>query len=283
MPLHWETWIKSGIQRLSDVIKHNTVVPFSELKSKHNLKDTELFRYMQLKNWIIRYFDLGKNTGPEISNIFKTIKKRRLIGSMYNLLISSENSDTLLEKIYNKYTEDLGAEVKEKWKECLSLTYKLTTNENVRLIQFRVMTRVYYTRDKICKFDNTASDKCLKCNRYSDSLMHALWHCKGIKKIWKSIESWLCKYTNKTIVFSPRRCIFQDIEGMRYPTSWQLLFSSLILKKLIVQNWKNKEAPSIENWKALMKYYLCIERSMSEDKNKKKQFESQWSQIYNAL
>ena len=107
MPLYWETWIKSGIQRLSDVIKHNTVIPFSELKSKHNLNDTELFRYMQLKNWIIRNFDLGKNTSPEISNIFKTVKNRRLIGFMYNLLTNSENSDTLLEKIY-KWTEDLG-------------------------------------------------------------------------------------------------------------------------------------------------------------------------------
>lgn len=41
---------------------------------------------------------------------------------------------------------------------------------------FKVMTGVYYTRDKICKFDNTALDKCLKCNQYSDSFMHTLWY-----------------------------------------------------------------------------------------------------------
>ena len=87
----------------------------SELKSKYSLKDTELFRYMQLKNWIARNFDLGKRTSPEISNILsKSVKKKRLIGSMYNLLINVENSDTLLENIYNKWTEDLGVDVKEK-------------------------------------------------------------------------------------------------------------------------------------------------------------------------
>ena len=189
VPLHWETWIKSGIQRLSDVIKHNTVVPFSELKNKYNLKDTELFRYTQLKNWIIRNFDSGKNTRPEISNIFKTVK----------------------------WTEDLAAEVKEKWKECLSLTYKLTTNENLHLIQFRVMTRVYHTRNNICKFDNTASDKCLKCKRYSDSLMHALWYCKSIKKILESIESWLCKSTNKTMVFLSKKVYLSRYWGHEIP------------------------------------------------------------------
>ena len=41
---------------------------------------------------------------------------------MYNLLISMESSDTLLQSIYNKWTEDLGVDVKEKWKESLSLT-----------------------------------------------------------------------------------------------------------------------------------------------------------------
>ena len=110
---------------------------------------------MQLKNWIVCNFDLEKNISPEMSNIFSQInKKRRLIGSMYNLLISMENSDTLLQSIYSKWTEDLGVDVKGKWKESLSLTYKLTTNENLRLIQFKIMTRIYYTRDKINKFDN---------------------------------------------------------------------------------------------------------------------------------
>ena len=49
---------------------------------------------------------------------------------MYNLLISKESSDTLLQSIYNKWTEDLGVDVKETWKAILSVTYKLTTNEN---------------------------------------------------------------------------------------------------------------------------------------------------------
>ena len=106
-PLYWETCFVTSDSLWIPRFIYNTVVFFRELKSEHNLNDTEFFRYMQLKNWIILNFDLGKNTIPEISNIFKTVKNRRLIGFMYNLLTNSENSDTLLEKIY-KWTEDLG-------------------------------------------------------------------------------------------------------------------------------------------------------------------------------
>ena len=52
--LQWETWVKGGIWKLSELTIYDTEVPFSKLKSKCNLKDRELFRYMQLKNWITR-------------------------------------------------------------------------------------------------------------------------------------------------------------------------------------------------------------------------------------
>ena len=36
-------------------------------------------------------------------------------------------------------------------------------------------------RDKIHKFDNSSSDKCLKCGTQSDSLIHAFWYCEKLK------------------------------------------------------------------------------------------------------
>ena len=64
---------------------------------------------------------------------------------------------------------------------------------------------------------------------------------------------------------------------------WQLIFSSLVYKKLLLQNWKNNEAPSVDKWKIIMKYYLSIEKTLSEDKNKQMQFDSVWRHIFEAL
>lgn len=151
---------------------------------------------------------------------------------MYNsLIIRRENSDELLQNIYSKWAEDLGYDIKEKWKKCLSLTYKTTTNENLHLIQFKLMTKIYYTRDKLNKFNNSLSANCLCCAKDEDSFMHAFWHCKDIKDSWESIERWLSKHTKNKITFSSSLCVFRDVENIKYPSNIQILFSSLVFKK----------------------------------------------------
>lgn len=185
--LRWETWMNSGIWKLSDIINQQSVLSFQELKNKYELKDLELFKYLQLKNWITENLDLRNRDPTEIGEILRKKegeKKRRLIGSVYNILIKAEGNEELLQNIHNKWNIDLGIDdAGKKWKECLRLTNRITTNENLRLIQYKLMTRIYYSRDKIHKFDNSTSDRCVKCSTQSDSLIHAFWYCEKVRKI----------------------------------------------------------------------------------------------------
>lgn len=105
--LQWDMWSNRGIQKISDIIRQNSVIPFQELKRQYHLKDVEIFRYMQLKNWVNSNFDLSLQVSPELSTLLDQERKRKkLIGSVYNILIKKEGSDQLLENIYNKWTED---------------------------------------------------------------------------------------------------------------------------------------------------------------------------------
>jgi len=73
---------------------------------------------------------------------------------MYKYLNNVIINCNQLSKIYEAWNSDIkDFNAKTKWKECLKLTYKATTNENLRLIQCKLMTRIYYSRDKIHKFD----------------------------------------------------------------------------------------------------------------------------------
>ena len=58
------------------------------------------------------------------------------------------------------------------------------------------------------------------------------------------------------------------------------IFSS---KKIILQHWKDTEAPSILHWKNLMKYYLNMGKPVMEGNNKRKIFLQVWSLIYDSL
>lgn len=65
---------------------------------------------------------------------------------------------------------------------------------------------VCHSGDKIRKFNNSSSDKCLKCATQRDSLIHAFWYREKIRKTWQSIEKWISRTRSCKVAFSPTIC-----------------------------------------------------------------------------
>jgi len=62
---------------------------------------------------------------------------------MYKYLNNAINNCNLLSNIYEGWDREIkDFNAKTKCKECLNLTYKATTNGNLRLIQYKLMTRI---------------------------------------------------------------------------------------------------------------------------------------------
>lgn len=199
------------------------------------------------------------------------------------MLLKEQSKLYSMEKLYEKWNKDLQFnDVNTKWKKCVYLTNSITGNENLRLIQYKLMTRIYYTRDKIHSYYPNSSNQCVKCGS-PDSLMHSFWSCVKVMKVWNEIQDWMSVTCKKQIHFSAALCIFQNAEAIHYPLGWQILFSALIYKKLVLKHWKKTEAPSLYAWKGLMRYYLTIEKTLAEDNNKVKQFDDVWKHIHEVL
>ena len=210
------------------------MLSYKDLKEKFKISDTEIFRFLQIKNWIKNNLDLTFGAPSVLEKILekKEVKNRRLIGATYGELQKAENNDILLQNIYDKWKTDLDMDISgSRWKEAMNLTYKVTTNENLRLIQCKLMTRIYYTRDRLKKFDSKTSDLCIKCKLQPDSLLHSFWECPKIRNEWRKIEEWMSDICKRKMDFSVEKCIFQLMDNVRYPMGWQIMFSSLIFKK----------------------------------------------------
>ena len=69
----------------------------------------------------------------------------------------------------------------------------------------------------------------------------------------------------------------------RYPLSWIIVFSSIILKKLILKHWKSTHPPTLLHWKREMSYFLNMEKTIAMEKNKSTQFEIIWAKVLEAL
>ena len=83
----------------------------------------------------------------------------------------------------------------------------ITTNENLRLIQYKLMTRIYYTRSKINTFDASFSPVWVKCGIYKETIIHASWEGEKVRKGWLEIQKWMTTTSRVKFELTGMRCI----------------------------------------------------------------------------
>ncbi len=63
-------------------------------------------------------------------------------------------------------------------------------NARLQLIQFKVMHRLHYSKEKINKIYPNVSDICDRCNLSKGTLGHTFWFCPKIVPFWQDIFTW---------------------------------------------------------------------------------------------
>lgn len=181
--LNWSTWRERGIETVENLMNGNKFISWTDFKSRYDQSNGEFFRYMQLRS-LFQSFDLefsGQHSELE-KLIFNSETCHRLTGKVYKILQKSYLVDILLKSRTCLWNQDLGREdINSKWEQCWNITRDITVNENLRLIQYKIMYRIYCTRDKMHKYDGKVSNNCLECGT-PDSPVHAFWECYKVQK-----------------------------------------------------------------------------------------------------
>ena len=82
--------------------------------------------------------------------VFYSESGDHLTGKVYRLLLKSYFVDHLLKSRIHLWNQDLKREDTDvKWWDCWNLPKDIAVNENLRLIQYKIMYRTYCTRDKV--------------------------------------------------------------------------------------------------------------------------------------
>lgn len=144
--LNWSSWKEKGILTLSDICGDGKILSFIQLKQKMYVTNNDFFKYSQLRSWLQDTFlSQGSIESPAVKWILKTGEKRKLIGTTYNGLIDQLADRYSLDKVYQNWNNDLKTtDSNVKRKECLHVTNSITTNENLRLIQYKLITNILY-------------------------------------------------------------------------------------------------------------------------------------------
>lgn len=115
-------------------------------------------------------------------------KHRHALLELFSLLPSSKK---LITKFVRCFSEDsLSADSIKKaweretvgfsdqlWKTALSCIHSCSINSRHRLIQFKVIYRFHYTKDKLHRFYPSVSLKCDQCKVSDVTMLHLFWDC----------------------------------------------------------------------------------------------------------
>ena len=120
-----------------------------------------------------------------------------------------------------------------------------------RLIQFKIIHRMYWSPSKLYRVKLTTDQGCWKCSE-EGTLTHMLWHCPKAQDFWTSVHECIQKVVGVEVPFCIRLYLLggppiltDDIA----PVYAEWVQTAIMLgRKLLVQQWKSAHAPPITDW-----------------------------------
>ena len=251
-PLHFRTWAEKGITQLEHIFQNNTLVPFADLVQKFGIRSTQYLEYLQLQSSIMSSYktrNINLELPPVPSELLRIESRKKLTAKIYQIITKS---DTTISIPHHKWEQDLQLSPDAGfWTKICNNIYTMSKNANLQLIQYKIIHRTHFTRQKLSKF-TSISDTCINCTQNTtDNYIHAIWFCSPVFLFWKQVTESLSALLDCHIPLSPSLCLLGDTSATTLNPSYiQLLLSALtIAKKTILNNWKSKTSINILQWK----------------------------------
>lgn len=183
---------------------------------------------------------------------------------IYRSLVT--HSASSLEKLRTQWVEDVGPLDEDDWREALAAPRSAAISMRLRLIQFKFLHRVYFTRARLWRAGLIASPECLRCGEDVGTLLHTVWQCPPLCRFWGRVLSCLSEVLGWELPTSPRFALLHVMEGVGGNIyKRHLLWLGLVLaKRDIALVWKASQAPPLSKWKAGLDFCMGLEKPIFE-------------------
>lgn len=134
--------------------------------------------------------------------------------------------------------------------------YVVSTTD--RVIQFKILHRVYYTPARIPGIYGTNAAECWLCTTNHADFDHIFWQCQLIQEFWKGVTRTIQKLLSVPIPVTVSVCLLGLVEELvpRRAQRTMISISLFYARKAILLCWKNPEPPTVSFWRNLIKKVL---------------------------
>jgi len=160
------------------------------LRAKYDLPQSHFILFLQVRNFIrINTISVFPNM-PQQTKLESLVSfdpaARGAISFIYNSL--STAIDTSLSHVKSAWEEDLGIKLtEEEWCEAQEAVHSSSVCARHRLIQFKVLHRLHFSKARLAKMYKNVNPSCDRCGLHSATLGHMFWSCPKLSIFWGSI------------------------------------------------------------------------------------------------
>lgn len=261
----FDKWELIGISRIKDIWGKTSIHSFDTLKKQFSLADAEYFRYLQIRHALLTH--IPRDTTPleasplegRVLDGHLPIKATSLI---YRKLINIMEDS--LQSLKNKWNNDSLVLDNEDWQEAISSPREVEIQARLRLVQLKILHRVYVTGPALVRMGHLESGECRRGCRELGTFFHILWHCHYIQTYWRDIHCTMQTVLGINLQPEARRCIlnvWEPTDLNTHTTQWATL-AFMLAKRNIAQLWGASQPPQIEKWKEDLDWCMFREKSV---------------------
>lgn len=248
---YWKEWVQSGILTLGQLFEGQDLKSFGDLQAEFKLQKHNYWRYMQIHSLLKNTFKttLVPFSADTPSHIIKRYGMGHEASAYYTMLAGNQDYILALKTVWERdlevtYTDD-------EWKDVINNLKNLARDIRTRLVQFKIINRMYWTPTKLFKAKLSANPTCWKCTE-DGTLIHMLWGCPKVQQFWTAVHECIEKIVGEDVPFCIRLFVLGDPSIVKdcLPAVYAEWVQTAIMlgRKLIMQQWKSAHVPSITDW-----------------------------------
>lgn len=173
---------------------------------------------------------------------------RHAVSLIYQLLVSP--SPDYRPPYINRWERELGLQLTEKQVDRIILfTHKTSICARHQEAGYKILSRWYYTPEKIHRMFPQCTDLCWRCGEKDGMLLHVFWSCRILQPFWAEVHRITQKFTDRELLMSPELFLLHHhkIPSKSYRKSILPLLITAA-KSCIPLNWKQTQPPSVAGW-----------------------------------
>lgn len=261
----FKDWIHRGLTAFSLIAKNDKVMSFQELKTRFDLKNTDLFRYLQVRDYYnkeIKAASSGEVTNPLIEVMCGAYQQKttRIVSKLYHGLLKNLKCTTLYVK--TKWEQEQNVTITEdEWYQMCSVLQMSTSSQQWREFNWKCLIRFFIT-PHIKSKQLRIQQACWRgCGSMDANHSHIFWTCSKIQPFWAIVSETLQKVLGYNI---PKEFSVLYLGNIVEKVQEEDLYLTRILltaaRKSITRLWLKPDVPNLQQWTNIIQSIYIMEK-----------------------